>query len=149
MNERIWKLYLKVIHGAGVGDPASWTQLDLTMPQLKVLLLLRARKEDTVSSLAELLNTSLSNMTGILDRLESQGYVERIPSPVDRRSVRIKLTGQAEHIFDKMNQSGRAKLTAALRKMSDSEQKAVERGLQILANALDKPDSDAGENGSG
>ncbi|GIP40395.1 putative HTH-type transcriptional regulator YfiV [Paenibacillus sp. J31TS4] len=139
MNDSMWKLYMKVVHGAGTGDPHSWAKLDLTMPQLKILILLRFSSRLSVSTLAEVMNTSLSNMTGILDRLEGHGFVARVPSVSDRRSVFVKLTSQAQDIFDQIDHSGQAKFYAAIGRLTETEQRMVELGLQILAEAFEKP----------
>lgn len=138
MNNQLWEMYMKVIHGAGIGDADAWAKLDLTMPQMKVLMILSSRKEATVGNLAEIMEASLSNMTGILDRLKTQGLVERTPSRSDRRSVNIRLTGEAMKIFHQLNQSGFKKFSRILVNMTEDEREKVETGLTILANALDK-----------
>ncbi len=50
-----------------------------------------------MSRLAELLDVSLSNATGLVDRMEERGLVERVRVPDDRRVVLVRLTaaGQA------------------------------------------------------
>lgn len=136
MNNTLWEMYMKVIHGAGIGDADAWAKLDLTMPQLKVLMILASRKEATVGTLAEIMEASLSNMTGILDRLENQGLIERIPSISDRRSVNIRLTDEARKIFQQLNQSGFEKFSRIINSLTPDARNKVETGLRILANSL-------------
>jgi DNA-binding MarR family transcriptional regulator len=58
-----------------------------------VLKSLRASKEPVaLSSLAEEQSCARSNITQLVDRLESEGLVRRVPDPDDRRSVRAELT---------------------------------------------------------
>jgi len=45
-----------------------------------------------LGELADDLVMTPRNVTGLVDRLERQGMVERVPDPEDRRSVRAKLT---------------------------------------------------------
>ena len=45
-----------------------------------------------LGELADDLIMTPRNVTGLVDRLESQGMVERVPDPEDRRSVRARLT---------------------------------------------------------
>jgi DNA-binding MarR family transcriptional regulator len=47
----------------------------------------------TPAALADKLRLSRSNITGLLDGLEKDGLLERAHDPVDRRSVRLGLTG--------------------------------------------------------
>jgi DNA-binding MarR family transcriptional regulator len=56
----------------------------LTGAQARVLALL-AREPTPMRKIAEQLRCEPSNVTGIVDRLESRGLVERRPSPGDRR----------------------------------------------------------------
>ena len=46
----------------------------------------------TLSELAEKLSCVRSNITQLVDRLESDGFVRRVADPSDRRSVRAELT---------------------------------------------------------
>ena len=43
-----------------------------------------------MSRLAEMLDVSLSNATGLIDRMEERGFVERIRVPDDRRVVLVQ-----------------------------------------------------------
>lgn len=129
---------MKVIHSAGIGDADSWAKLDLTMPQMKVLMILSSRKEATVGTLAETMGASLSNMTGILDRLVTQGLVERVPSQSDRRSILIRLTDNARQIFRQLNQSGFERFNLIIDNLTSEDREIVERGLRILAIAMDQ-----------
>lgn len=137
MND-MWEPYMKVIHGAGLGDIEEWVKLDISMTQMKVLMLLNKEKEMKVSDVAEALHTSLSNMTGILDRLEGMQFVERFPSPIDRRSVLVRLTDKANQIFINFLASGHEKLQQAAAILTEEEKTIVKNGLRLLANALDK-----------
>jgi DNA-binding MarR family transcriptional regulator len=45
----------------------------------------------TLGELAERLDVSPRNITGLVDHLEQDSLVERIPDPDDRRAVRVRL----------------------------------------------------------
>ena len=51
-----------------------------------------AVRHETLSELAEMLSCVRSNITQLVDRLESDGFVRRVADPSDRRSVRAELT---------------------------------------------------------
>ncbi|MFD3446565.1 MarR family transcriptional regulator [Microbacteriaceae bacterium 4G12] len=132
----LWKLYMQMIHSVGVGDTEAWIQLDLSMTQMKILMLLNTRGDMTISMLAEHMGTSLSSMTGILDRLEALDFVERLPSEQDRRSIYVQLTGKAKLLFQRLMESGYEKLKRAITHMSEEEKQTVEQGVGILVRAL-------------
>lgn len=138
MNNQLWELYMKVIHSAGIGDADAWAKLDLTMPQMKVLMILSSRTESSVTNLAETMGVSLSNMTGILDRLVTQELVERVPSVSDRRSVIIRLTENAKQIFHQLNQSGFERFNLIIENLTSEDREIVEHGLRILSYAMDQ-----------
>jgi DNA-binding MarR family transcriptional regulator len=60
-------------------------ELDLTFMQAHVLRLLEPEAPRPMGDLAETLRCDASNITGIVDRLEARGLVERRSAPGDRR----------------------------------------------------------------
>lgn len=70
---------------------------DITPPQLFVLSCLHEHDGQRVRDLADRVCLDASSLTGLLDRTERIGLVERRPDPDDRRALRIHLTksGQA------------------------------------------------------
>ena len=62
----------------------------VSMTHLHVLWMLEHHGELTMSRLADLLDVSLSNATGLIDRMEERGLVERDPRPDDRRVVLVR-----------------------------------------------------------
>ncbi len=94
-EREIWVLYMKVLTSAGLGDVSEWMKLDMSMPQMKVMMLLNNHGTLKVSDIAEKWGF-LSNTTGSLDRLEKSGFVKRSHSEEDRRSVVVQLTENAK-----------------------------------------------------
>ena len=64
----------------------------LTLPQFDVLANLGMSEGITQQELAERLLVTKGNVCGLLDRMESAGWVKRTPSSDDRRANRIHLT---------------------------------------------------------
>jgi len=71
---------------------ARLVELSLTFVQAHALRLLDPERPLPMSSLAELLFCDASNVTGIADRLESRGLVERRSAEGDRRVKVLTLT---------------------------------------------------------
>src|SRR5262245_7643752 len=59
----------------------------ISSTHLHMLFLLTGEGQMTMSRLAEKLGGSLPNVTGIVDRMEERGFVERGRDPEDRRVV--------------------------------------------------------------
>ncbi|QBG55227.1 MarR family transcriptional regulator [Bacillus amyloliquefaciens] len=133
----IWVLYMKVMTSAGLGDVSEWMKLDMSMPQMKVLMLLNNHGTLKVSEIAEKMGASLSNTTGLLDRLEKSSFITRAPSEEDRRSVVVQLTENAKDIFRSLYQKGHVKLKRSLETLTSEEKQTVNQGLAILARALE------------
>jgi DNA-binding MarR family transcriptional regulator len=77
---------------------------DLTLTQLDVLSTL-ARSEVDGMSCTEIAQHTLitkGGLTGLLDRLEARGLVERSPSREDRRSVVVRLSRKGVDLFGKL-----------------------------------------------
>lgn len=136
-EREIWVLYMKVLTSAGLGDASEWMKLDMSMPQMKVLMLLNNHGTLKVSDIAEKMGASLSNTTGLLDRLEKSGFVKRSHSEEDRRSVVVQLTENAKKIFRGLYEKGHLKLKRSLELLSPEEKQAVYEGLSILSRALE------------
>ena len=73
------------------------------MTQLHVLNLLDRHGEMAMSRLAEMLDVSMSAATGLVDRVEEHGYVERIRVPSDRRIVLARVTDVGRQLLDDMD----------------------------------------------
>src|SRR5439155_10442463 len=71
---------------------ARLAELGLTFSQAHALRLLDPERPLPMSSLAERLFCDASNVTGIADRLEARGLVERRSSAGDRRVKALTLT---------------------------------------------------------
>jgi DNA-binding MarR family transcriptional regulator len=64
----------------------------LTQGRLGVLFRLYRCGDTPLGDLAAELDSTPRNITGLVDHLERDGLVERVPDPDDRRSVRARLT---------------------------------------------------------
>jgi DNA-binding MarR family transcriptional regulator len=64
----------------------------ISMTQQHILAMLDRHGEMSMSHLADMLDVSLSNATGLVDRMEERGLLERIRITDDRRVVHVHLT---------------------------------------------------------
>ena len=81
--------------------PAIAQELDLHPGQAMMLRMLSEPR--TMSELAVAMQCDNSNITGIVDRLEERGLVERQPAEGDRRVKRIAITRAGSRLRDELH----------------------------------------------
>ena len=78
-------------------------RFDLSPPQMWALRHLEPGRPLPMSALAELLHCDNSNVTGIVDRLESRGLVERRPAEHDRRVKHLVVTDAGSDLREQVS----------------------------------------------
>ena len=66
---------------------------DLSLTQLRMIGILRDRRL-TITELATALGLDRSSVSGLVDRTEARGLVQREPNPADARSTLVTLSSQ-------------------------------------------------------
>ena len=72
----------------------SATGVRITVAQVGILFLLKQKDGRSMTELSQILGIDNSTMTGLTDRLEKAGFLERHASPNDRRASHIHITPQ-------------------------------------------------------
>lgn len=116
----------------------TWMGLDVTMPQMKVLMLLRENGALRVGVLARHLTVSTPTITGIVDRLVRQELVRREDDPTDRRVVLNVLTKRGEELMDRLRNRGDVELSRVINTLSSQEQDDLTRLLTRVKVSLDE-----------
>lgn len=91
----------------------------------------------SVKDLIEYLLLSRQNLTVLLDRLETRGWVERIRDPEDGRSRLIRLSTEGERIWNGMHEAIETFYTRSLAGFSEAELTRLSRLLDRLKTGLD------------
>jgi MarR family transcriptional regulator, lower aerobic nicotinate degradation pathway regulator len=97
---------------------------DLSVVQMRLLGILRDR-EPGILVLAGYLELDKSSVTGLVDRAEKRGLVERVRDPDDGRAVRIRLTRTGRSLAAKGAAEVGAELEVATAALSDAERKRL------------------------
>ena len=87
-----WELLTDVFTSNKPRSMAICAEFDLAPMQAFALRRLEPGSEVPMSAIAEWLMCDASNVTGIVDRLETRGLIERRPSARDRRIKMIAVT---------------------------------------------------------
>ena len=95
-----WRLVRDLMIASRPHYLAVLQDVGLSPVQGMALLHLRSGEPLTMSELAAALKCDNSNVTGIVDRLEAAGLVERRPSPHDRRDKTVVVTAHGARLRD-------------------------------------------------
>ena len=106
-------------------------QFGLSPLQCHVLHLIEPGAPTAMSRLADALSCDPSNVTGLVDRLESQGVVERRPLKNDRRVKMLDLTPAGCRIRSELRRRIGAK-PHPLSRLSGQERRALVKILEKL-----------------
>ena len=87
-----WQLLVQLFFSQRAHLPPLAAEFDLSPAQCHVMHLIEPGRPIAMGRLAETLACDASNVTGLVDRLESRGLVHRRPSTEDRRVKVLGLT---------------------------------------------------------
>ena len=87
-----WELFWRIFSSDKPRRMATLNDLGLAPMQSMALMQLRPGEPITMSAMAHALQCDNSNVTGIVDRLEAQGLVQRRPAEHDRRVKTLVIT---------------------------------------------------------
>src|SRR5438067_9036432 len=73
---------------------ACAAEFELSAAQSKVLMSLQPGESVPMRVLADRVSSDPSNLTGLVDKLETRGALRRVPDPGDRRVKTLQLTDQ-------------------------------------------------------
>ena len=128
LGDRVFRELLPIV-------PKELLHLDLTMPQLKVVLLLFLNGPTRMSGLASGLSVSLATATGVVDRLVERDIVLREGQPQDRRVVLCHLSEKGQNLIGGMWQSARERAKELLEAIAPSRLQLVTEALEALLQA--------------
>jgi DNA-binding MarR family transcriptional regulator len=104
---------------------------DLSLTQLRVLAILRDRRI-RMSELADYLGLDKSTISGLVDRAQKRGLLQRAPDPADGRAVDVFLTTDGIHLAE----TGASEIAQSLAPMTGRLTTADKRRLTALLERL-------------
>lgn len=122
-----------------------WLRGSLSLVHLHVLTVLEADGPLSMSKLAEALDVSVASTTGIVDRMEQRGLVERRRQPDDRRVILVHATDAGDSVFRDLAMERRKHLALLLDRMTDAELESFLTGLRAMRRVRTEAMSEAGE----
>jgi DNA-binding MarR family transcriptional regulator len=112
------------------------TALGVPPGRLSALSVLVFGGDRTIAELAEVEQVTSPTMTRIVDGLESAGLAERRPHPQDGRAVLVRASKQGRRVLERGRQRRVDLITGLLTRLGEDDLSAVQRAVEVLANAL-------------
>jgi DNA-binding MarR family transcriptional regulator len=122
LKRRLWDHAEQRLRGYEIASKDNWALQALHEPM-------------PMNVLAERMGTDASYLTGIADRLEQRGLVERRPHPTDRRIKHLALTGDGRRLRQELRRLLWSDVPA-LERLTPEERQQLRR---LLARALGRP----------
>jgi DNA-binding MarR family transcriptional regulator len=127
--------FMRALHAL---DRPGWGDLNLTMSQLKTIMLLVDSNGLSGRDLADRLGVGASAVTALVDRLVQRGYVRREEDRSDRRVSWARPTEKATRLFERLHATHRERLADILRDLSDDQLALVAQAISTLELAATK-----------
>ncbi|RYD20842.1 MAG: MarR family transcriptional regulator [Verrucomicrobiaceae bacterium] len=108
----------------------------LSYPQFFLLTYLSSEESLTMTDIAGKMGHSTAAATGLVDRIEKLGYVERVHAVEDRRKIMVRITAKGTEIVAKMRKEIASDLAGILSSMDDEAAETVEHTKRAVS-ALD------------
>ncbi|MDI6619163.1 MAG: MarR family transcriptional regulator [Clostridiales bacterium] len=115
--------------------------INLTGPQGMLILILAHYGKMKISDLSERLTLSNSTVSGIVDRLEKQGLVERIRSKDDRRVIYVNITSESRKKVEKHHKEIEKRFNSMIQNATPDEIDKIITGLITLKRVFDRQNS--------
>ena len=133
---RVWfrLIRLEARMQAAVGERLR--QIGVSIPQCDVLTTLGEKEGVSQQELAQRLYVTKGNISGLVDRLQTAGFVERRPSASDRRQHSIHLTEKGRATAERAIAVQMKWIASTLGQMTDAGLEALETQLIALRDIV-------------
>jgi len=115
----------------------AWMEMDLTLPQLRTLLILAEEGPLVIGQIAQRLGIGLSTGGHLVDRLVQAGLAERTEDADDRRRTLARLTPTGEDLYTQLL-SRIQQVQALIQKLDDDDLAALVQGLRALSRVAEQ-----------
>lgn len=108
----------------------------ITIPQLNVIHILSKVEKVKQSDLSQELMTTPAAVSGIMDRLEAQGVIERVRSAEDKRVVYARLTDSFKEMHKDLDNNIGGFMSLIIRTQEPEEIEKIVQGLETFKRVL-------------
>jgi DNA-binding MarR family transcriptional regulator len=133
-----WIRFLKA-HNLILREARKRLNGSCTMSQFDILAQLdRSREPLTLAELSRTLLVTAGNITGMIDRMEEAGWVERKPDPQDRRATRVQSTPKGKQLAKSVIPKHARDIENLFASLNDQEITQLRNLLEKLVTRLEQ-----------
>jgi DNA-binding MarR family transcriptional regulator len=114
----------------------------VTIPQFRILVLLRTLGPTRSGELAARLGVHPSTFSRTADRLENAGLIRRVGNPESRREILVQLTPAGRRIVTTVMRRRTASIRSILEPLTPRQRTLIVAGLAAFSAAADEPELD-------
>jgi DNA-binding MarR family transcriptional regulator len=116
------------------------TSFGITGPQLWALKTIFQHGGLPLGELSKAMLLHRSTVTGVVDRLEAKGYVERDRDPDDRRVIKVILTPAGQDLVKRAPHPVQGKIIYGLKKLKGNELRLIFDSVEKLVEIAEAKD---------
>lgn len=117
----------------------------VTLPQMRMLVVLSTRGATKLVTLAEALQVAPSTALRMVDRLVTTGLVDRQVNPDSRRETLLRLTGEGRRTVGDVTARRRAEITTIVQRLTPEQRAALVEALTAFNEAGGEPTAPAAD----
>jgi MarR family 2-MHQ and catechol resistance regulon transcriptional repressor len=133
---KLWVVLARCYNTCAQTEAAAIKNYDLTAPQFGVLEALAHLGPMKMCDIAQKYLTSGANITGVVDRLQEKGLVQRVMEEDDRRTYRIHLTENGGKLIAEIFPLHARTIVAMTETLSASEKTVLIKLLKKLGKSI-------------
>jgi DNA-binding MarR family transcriptional regulator len=134
-TKEIVDLFHEMGKARGERTISAWMDLQLTLPQFKMLVVISKAESSTVGCIAEHLGVGEPTASYLVERLVQAELIERTEDPSDRRRARIRLSPAGAALLDKLT-GPRNWLSDLIGDLDAEDLAALRQGLRAVAEKI-------------
>jgi DNA-binding MarR family transcriptional regulator len=115
----------------------EFAALDLTMAQAKLLYVVTAAGELTMSEIAQRLGVTISTASGAVDHLVGLDLIARADDPANRRQVRVSVTELGHDTLERLRELSARQLRALFEVLDDGDLEVIAHATRLMAHAVE------------
>ena len=131
LEREIMAQYRAMMHRFKASAVGGWMEIDLTLPQLRTLLILAEEGPLVIGQIAQRLGVGLSTGGHLVDRLVQAGLAERAEDTGDRRRTLARLTPRGEELYARLLNRAQH-MHSLIQKLDEDDLAALLQGLRAI-----------------
>jgi DNA-binding MarR family transcriptional regulator len=138
---------MRLAHNCTSRADAYFTRFGISLSRYKVMMILLSRGGDGASpaEIAQHISVRRATITGVIDTLENDGWVERSPDPNDRRALIVRITELGKSKLNEFVPQHYKNMTESLANITPEEREfllTIFKKLTISIESMYGPDVD-------